>query len=180
LEGYWQSENYFKDIEDIIRKELILSIPDEIDFNIFNLINQTNSVAVHVRYFDHPLDNNGNNLSLDYYDRAFKLIEEKEKDINYFVFSDNPKHVSVLFNKFNRRFYFVDQSKFNSSTHLDFFLMTKCKHFIIANSTFSWWAAWLSSNKSKLIIAPNINLDPRSSVTSWRFDGLLPDSWIKI
>ena len=64
--------------------------------------------------------------------------------------------------------------------YVDLWLMSQCKHHIISNSTFSWWGAWLSLNKSKLTIAPKVKIDGNNDIAWWGFDGLLPNNWIKL
>ncbi len=68
----------------------------------------------------------------------------------------------------------VDHNQGEDQAYADLWLMTQCKHFIIANSTFSWWGAWLANFKSRIVIAPNIKI---SGLSAWGFVGLIPDDW---
>jgi hypothetical protein len=65
----------------------------------------------------------------------------------------------------------------DENAYADLWLMTQCSHFIIANSTFSWWGAWLSTYNDKIIIAPRIKMD---GLGAWGFEGLVPETWLKI
>lgn len=179
LEGFWQSEGYFKDIEETIRQELSIQPPVDIaNQNLAEKIQKHNAVALHVRFFDNPnTDASTHNTSNDYYSRAIDLIESHISDAHYYIFSDNFDLVSSYISLPHGRFSFVNHNQGDNNAYADLWLMTQCKHFIIANSTFSWWGAWLSGNKDKIVIAPNLVLGGK---TAWGFSGLLPDSWLKV
>jgi len=158
---------------------------DEKNLTTAQAMLDSNSVAVHVRFFDQYEKSyshvQNNNVGKTYYLRAFSEIERRIGRPRYFIFSDNPDAAKRLLSFFNK-----DKTEFilhNNSAEMafaDMWLMSQCKHFIIANSTFSWWGAWLSNNQTKIVIAPAIKLDHRdcSKVTSWGFDGLIPENWL--
>ena len=155
LEGYWQSENYFKDIEEIIRFDLSFIKPnDPINLEFSDLIKKTEiSIAVHYRFFD-TLDN-VNNLNEEYYNKAFSIFLEQFPNATYFIFSDKKlKNINSLHDK--SKIIYINHNKTDEVAYKDLWLMSLCKNFIISNSTFSWWGAWLSTNVDKIIIAPNI------------------------
>ena len=181
IEGYWQSENYFFDIIEEIRSDLkiILSIDKENEL-IANKIKNTNSVAVHLRFFNTSKSDDITNISKDYYAKAIELMEEKFPKSNYFVFSDFPKKAREKLQSEKAKIYFVNINNVKNKEHIDLWLMSQCKHHIISNSTFSWWGAWLSQNQSKLIIAPEIKIDGNNNIAWWGFDGLIPSNWIKL
>lgn len=181
LEGCWQSERYFKDIEFLLRKELQISPPiDELNINLYNQILKKESVFIHIRFFDAKI-NGTNNTNKCYYEKAIEYIERKINNPHFFIFSDNTKNVSTIVNLPEGKFTIVDINEGDQNAYKDLWLMTKCKHSIIANSTFSWWGAWLNEYKNKIVIAPNFKiLDSKDRVTMWGFEGLLPESWIKI
>ncbi len=174
IHGYWQSEKYFYDIQNELKKELIIkekiSIKNE---EIYNQIKETSSVCVHIRRGDFLLQSN--NLYIcenDYYLKAMEKIKNQIKNPHFFIFSDDIEDVK-------NNFYFADYKViFVENQNTDFEelqLMCSCKHFIIANSTFSWWASYLSTNLDKLIVAPKM----------WYTDGrdisdLMRDEWIII
>jgi len=186
LNGYWQSEKYFKDIEASIRRELVIRPPtDEKNITTAQAILNSSSVAVHVRFFDqyesHYSDAQNNNISKDYYLRAFSEIERRVENPRYFIFSDNKDAAKKLLSFSNRdRTEYILHNNSSEMAFADMWLMSQCKHFIIANSTFSWWGAWLSNNQTKIVITPAIKLDHRkpAKVTSWGFDGLIPEDWL--
>jgi len=181
LEACWQSENYFQDITDIIKNEFELNLKLNIEnTNYLNLIKNTNSVCLHIRFFDNG-ENGPNNISDEYYKKAILNIKSKFSDLSFFVFSDNLELAEKKLKINSLNAYYVNINSNNDDAIFDFFLMRNCKHFIIANSTFSWWAAWLSNNGEKVIIAPDYQIGKsKNTVTSWGFDGLIPNNWIKI
>lgn len=181
LEGYWQSEDYFKDVAETIRRELQIMPPTDAD-NLFmrQQIRAGTGVAVHVRFFDKPHTNGINNVSVDYYNRAIEMMERLSPVAHYFIFSDQPEAVRACIPLPASRFTIVAHNQSDEKAYADLWLMTHCQHFIIANSTFSWWGAWLATNANKQVIAPGLKLEATSRVASWGFEGLLPLEWIKL
>lgn len=179
LEGYWQSENYFKDVETTIRTDLCIQPPsDAQNLQIASRIHDSMAVAVHVRFFDAPIEHGGSNAPQDYYSRAVARMEALAPGAHYFVFSDQPDATHKQMMLSDERITVISHNQGDENAYADLWLMMQCKHFIIANSTFSWWGAWLGSNAKSIVIAPGFEL--REGVAWWGFDGLLPDRWIKI
>lgn len=178
LEGYWQSENYFKDIETTIRTDLQIIPPtDTTNLDMAAHIRNTLSVAVHVRFFDAP-EANGTNAPIDYYARAVAQMELSTPGAHYFLFSDRPADARARIPLPDDRITCVSHNQGDANAYADLWLMTLCQHFIIANSTFSWWGAWLAGHPEKQVIAPGFEL--RDAQAAWGFDGLLPNTWIKL
>lgn len=172
LDGLWQSEMYFKDIADVIRKELIIEPPqDPASMLLADRVRQSNSVSIHVRCFD-LVGKDGQSLNLphSYYSRAIKAIVDAVQDPHFFVFSDKPEIARQLVGLPDRGVTFVPHSN-DSSVYSDLWLMTQCKHFIVANSTFSWWGAWLSGSPCKVVVAPE---------TGFSNQDCIPAEWTKI
>jgi len=179
LEGYWQSEKYFKEIEEIIRREFVVRYPlAGKNLEISELIKSVNSVSIHVRrgdYVTNPETRRTHGIcSLEYYLESIKEICKRAPDPHFFVFSDDMEWVRRSL-KIDYPVAYVD---FNGSDNAydDLRLMSLCRHNIIANSSFSWWGAWLNSNQGKLVVAPRTWLMDKSHDTS----DILPDAWIKI
>lgn len=177
LDGYWQSENYFRDIRNIIIKEFtIRAEPDERNKSMLEKIGNSNSVCIHVRRKDY-IDNKKTSefhgiCSLEYYHNAVKIIEEKASNPKFFVFSDEPQWTRVNL-KLKYPTTYVDINN-PEKGYEDLRLVLNCKHFIIANSSFSWWGAWLSNNRDKTICAPK-----RWFVSADEGD-IIPKSWIRV
>jgi hypothetical protein len=157
LDGYWQSEEYFKDIRDIILDDLtLLSSPDKENKKMLKRINISNSVCLHVRrddYVSNPLlQKFHGNLTQDYYKKAIGSICDRISDPEFFIFSDEPEWCKRNIST-NRPHTYVDINGPDKAPE-DLRLMSACKHFIIANSSFSWWAAWLAEKDGTIIIAP--------------------------
>lgn len=184
LEGYWQSEGYFKDIETVIREDLRIQPPnDSVNQQYAAQIRAMNSVAVHVRFFDAPDSMSAstivNNAPGDYYSRAIQIMDERlGGNVHYYLFSDQPQAARARIPLPDDRVTLVHHNHGDAMAYADLWLMSQCKHFIIANSTFSWWGAWLASHPGKIVIAPGVVL--KDGVTSWGFKGLLPEEWIKL
>lgn len=168
--GYFQSEKYFKKYS----SEIIdfFSPTEEIESDIFKkyekLLN-LNTVSVHVRrgnYVD--LSTHHYNLSLLYYKNAIEYF----KDSTFLIFSDDIKWCKNNF--IGENFIFIE----NQIDTYDLYLMSFCKNHIIANSTFSWWGAYLNKNKNKKILYPNKWFGPAYS--EWITDDIFPEDWICI
>jgi hypothetical protein len=179
LEGYWQSDQYFKDVEPTIREELRIIPPkDEINLAMAKRIRGCLTVAVHVRFFDAPQEQGVNNAPGDYYARAVARMESLAPDTHYFVFSDQPAAARARIPLPEDRITLVSHNQGDENAYADLWLMTQCQHFIIANSTFSWWGAWLAERAEKQVIAPGFEITNSDRITSWGFEGLIPNSWI--
>ena len=115
-----------------------------------------NSVSIHVRRGDYLngyyFETLGKICDIDYYKRAIALINKEVNDPYFYIFSDDPGYVAENLKIENATY--VDFNRGRDSWQ-DMYLMSQCKHNIIANSTFSWWGAWLNTNLNKIVIAPN-------------------------
>lgn len=179
LDGYWQSERYFKDSADLIRKDLQFAIsPSAKDEEVERRIEEGDAIAVHVRRGDFVSDSAISAIhgacGLDYYQRAIAYAVNKVKNPQIFIFSDDPSWVKQNLRTGLPTVYVTHN---NESTAIqDFRLMSLCDHQIIANSTFSWWAAWLNANPTKTVIAP------ARWFASDKFDtkDLLPAEWVQL
>lgn len=179
LEGYWQSEDYFKDIESTLRDELRITPPaDAQNLDMSSRIQACTAVAVHVRFFDMPGERGGTNAPMDYYARAVAKMEELVPGAHYFVFSDQPDSARPCIPLPDNRITCVSHNRGDEQAYADLWLMAQCQHFIIANSTFSWWAAWLSLSTAKQVIAPGYK--KLMGKAWWGFAGLLPERWIRL
>lgn len=173
IEGYFQSEKYFKDIEKIIRKDFNIIIPAAWkNIDMMKKIQESNSIGIHIRRGDFINNQNHGLCSLEYYKRAVKHMEENVSNPVFFYFSDDIEWVKEnLWNTWTQS-YFVDFN--NADTNYeDLRLMSLCKHNITANSSFSWWWAWLNNNKEKIVIVPE----------KWSLadnEDRIPFSWIKM
>jgi len=176
VEGYWQDEKYFKDIENIIRQDLRIKSPaDKVNLSMAEDINKYTSVAIHVRFFNDP--DTGKDLSINYYKRAIYKMENRIPNAHYYIFSDRPEDASRLIHLPSDRVTIVNHNYGDINAYADLWLMTLCNHFIIANSTFSWWGAWLSESAGKYIIAPDYKNEINNSSKS--FNSIIPSGWNK-
>ncbi len=176
LNGYWQSSKYFKDYEDILKKDFTLLNIDKNVSELSSNILLENALCVHIRRGDYVGNPYHDVLSNDYYDSAVKKIEEKGIFIQkIYVFSDDIEWCKNNFKyKYDIEFVSHDYNGKNGEGHM--YLMSCCKYFIIPNSTFSWWGAWLSERDGKVVICPQKWFADESINTS----DLIPEDWIKI
>ncbi|MCP5167745.1 MAG: alpha-1,2-fucosyltransferase [Pseudomonadales bacterium] len=180
MDGYWQSANYFQDVESVIRADLEIIPPtDTHNLRMSEQITSSHSsVACHVRFFDDPLQGGSNNAQVEYYVKAIEIIETRVENPHYFLFSDQPDAAAKIISLPPGRYTCVSHNNSAEMAYADLWLMSLCSNFIIANSTFSWWGAWLSAAPNKLVIAPGF--EKRDGVSAWGFEGLIPDEWITI
>ena len=158
LQGYWQSERFFDDAVEEVRTALhFRSPPSEANVHWIRRIESCNSVGLHVRRGDYIT--NGKNRSIyavcppEYYRGAVDHVLQRHPDARFFIFSDEPGWARQLFDDQSGIMEVVDHNR-GSESYNDLRLMSRCRHNIIANSTFSWWAAWLLERPGKLIVAP--------------------------
>lgn len=175
--GYWQTEKYFKNIENKIRlafrfNENMLSEKSKITAKE---IKNSNSVSIHVRRGDYLYSQYqslyGNICTISYYHKAIQLIQQKYKRTLFFVFSDDIEWVKKNLKIDNAKY--IDFNN-NYDSWQDMYLMSLCKHNITANSSFSWWGAWLNPNINKTVICPS------RFINSLEKSDIVPNSWIKI
>jgi len=152
--------------------------PDNVNFQTAERISAVNAVCVHIRrgdYVSNPTTNQFHgNCSLEYYRPAMGIMALKVEDPNYFIFSDDPEWASDSL-KGASSMTTVDHNKADRN-YEDLRLMSLCKHHIIANSTFSWWGAWLCKYTGKIVIAPRRWFRDELLNTS----DLIPTGWKRI
>lgn len=179
LRGLFQSEKYFVHKRDLILKEFTFKEPlSGKNKKMSETLQSENSVAVHIRRGEFAANKDINQkigtTSLDYYNKAIDYIREKVENPKFYIFSDSPEWVKENFKILEN----AVQIDWNSGkeSYRDMQLMSLCKHNIIANSTFSWWGAWLNQNSEKIVIAP------KQWFSGWDYDtkDLIPENWIRL
>jgi hypothetical protein len=173
LNGFWQSEYYFEPVEELLRKEFTLK-QNLIGENLLlaDQIDNCNSVSLHVRRGDYISNKEAQEFhgscSLEYYEKAIATLKQKG-NVEVFVFSDDISWAKE--NIKTDKIHFITQ---NNPGHIDMHLMSLCKHNIIANSSFSWWGAWLNQNPEKTVVAP------KNWFTDVHLKDIYPKDWIVI
>ena len=177
LKGLWQSEKYFHRFKNEIRKAFEFNNDTIKEFTAFTgKLSTQNSVSIHIRRGDYLAKISLEVLGLlpsDYYSRGIELIRSKIPDPVFYFFSDDINWVKDHLQISQATYVSTNIAK----THIeDLYLMSRCKHNIIANSSFSWWGAWLNNSPDKIVIAPGkwFNKGPKDT------QDLVPDEWIKI
>jgi len=176
FQGFWQTERYFLPVAQSLRKELIFQQPlDAGNRRIAEDIGSCNAVSIHVRRGDYVkkrrLETLGSVCSPKYYRNAIDHVGAQVRQPRFFVFSDDAAWVRENV-KVDDAFH-VDINRGRASFR-DMQLMSLCKHNIIANSSFSWWGAWLNAHPGKLVLAPDIWLRDA------RMPDVVPGSWLRI
>jgi hypothetical protein len=172
LDGFFQSEKYFKSNEKEIKElfrptDEIVSILNE----KYNHILNDKTTSIHVRrgdYLRHP--NHHPVQSMEYYKKGIELT--KETTNKYIVFSDDIPWCKKMF--VGDEYVFID----NEEDYIELYLMSMCDNNIIANSSFSWWGAWLNNNPSKIVVGPSMWFG--IAYRGWNTNDVLPEGWIKI
>ena len=158
LSGFWQNIKYFSEIEDLIRKEFAFSRePGSSNVQTINEIESKDvSCSIHIRRTDYTNPASGlYALPIDYYKQAITEIESRTRiRPHYFIFSDDAEWVRENFLIVPKTQRTIISHNSGNEAHEDMRLMASCNHNIIANSSLSWWGAWLNPNKSKVVIAP--------------------------
>jgi len=178
IEGYFQSEEYFKHIrQELLEEFRFPELPQAAGSLLHQITASNNSVAIHVRRGDYLKSANLNYhgvLDIDYYINSIQLLEKKMSNLNYFVFSDDISWCQTNLLSLSPKITIISTGQ---DAWVDMCLMSRCSCQIIANSSFSWWAAWLNQSDQKIIIAPkNWFVNPPDPI----FSNLIPDNWITI
>ena len=179
LQGYWQSERYFENHVSTLRDDFTFRYsPSGVNAELQSEIRSQNSVSVHVRRGDYV--SNPKTLSVhgvcspEYYYNAIELVKSKVADLRLYVFSDDAEWASNTLKERYPDIIVIDHNH-GEESYNDMRLMSVCKHHIIANSSFSWWGAWLNPNPNKIVVAPKqwfaADIDTQD---------LIPESWIRI
>jgi len=175
FDGYWQSYEYFKDYKDVLLKTYAHGTPNDYNKQMISNLKGCNSVGMHVRRGDYKTSPQFYGIcNLEYYKKAIEVVQSKVEKPNYFIFSDDinwcKENITPLLNR--AEVTFVTDNK-GANSCWDMFLMTHCKNLIIANSSFSWWGAFLNQNNG-VIISPThwVNRDEEQETPA--------DNWIQI
>jgi hypothetical protein len=176
LDGYWQSERYFDDFQDVIRKEFQLKkqfagVAEELFIKIKNA---PQSCFIHIRRGDYV--KNGLVQKLDYFTNAVEHMKKSLPDIEFFVFSNDipwaQKHLDTKKSPVN----FISDP--NLTPQEELMLMSKCDHAIISNSSFSWWGAWLINSPTKKVIAPRMWSEDSEKEKHRKY--VVPETWTRM
>lgn len=173
--GYWQNQGYFIDIAEEIKTDFTFKLPlNKENEQVRQQIKDANSIAVHIRrgdYLKDPLL--GGCCGKEYYQQAIALMQKKTSSPRFFIFSDDISWCKENLELTDASF--ISWNK-GQDSYIDMQLMSQCKHHIIANSSFSWWAAWLNHNPDKLVIGPKKWVsDPK-----YAGNNILPADWIQL
>jgi hypothetical protein len=179
FDGHWNSEKYFKTSESVIRTDTCLKKPfDQSAEKIAREIAATEiPVSIHIRRGDYvsiaKIATRHGILPLSYYKEAMDKVAEKFPNAHFFIFSDD---IAWTQGHFPKKYPLTFISDPSISACESLILMSKCVHHIIANSTYSWWGAWLNASTSKIVIAPEAWMNDPSIDTR----DILPDPWIQL
>lgn len=179
--GYFQSFKYFNGFENYIKSLFIFS-EDKLskeNIDLIPILKKENTIAVHIRRGDYISDVVTNQFhgscSFEYYMQAISVLSSKVKNPSFVFFSDDIEWVKENFKTLRFDKMFIDQN-IDSNSWVDMYLMSICSHNIIANSSFSWWGAWLNPNPQKIVIAPQKWFQAKEI----DINSIIPEKWITI
>ena len=176
FQGFWQSYKYFEKITPEIKTKFNLEIIDR-SVELFNEVNRCSSVCINVRRGDFLLNPFHGHLEMEYFNKAIDIISSRVSNPSFYIFSDD---IEWCTNNFSLDYPFKiithDHKGKKFGNYLK--LMSSCKHFIIPNSSFAWWSAWLSPHYEPMVIAP-LNWFNDQKYNDETID-LIPDNWIRL
>jgi len=174
-EGYWQTWKYFADCKDIIRQEFYIKQDlDEYNKSLVNIMISHNSVTIHIRRGDYVNSKNFYNIcTLEYYIKAIDYVKNNIDNPQFYIFSNDiewcQNNVDSLVEGFPVNYINNNQG---CNSYIDMYLMSKARCCIVANSSFSWWGAWLNNRPNHVIISP------KKWINSHDSKDIYPDNWI--
>lgn len=175
--GWWGGEHYFRDsatqiIEDLTLKEDYIK---GLDRELIGRIKSMNTISIHIRRGDYLNNPYFHNLDEKYYRSAISALREWVPNPVFFVFSDDINWV-------RENMAIGDSTVFmhGNKDYEDLYYMSLCKHNIIANSTYSWWGAYLNRNSEKIVIAPKVWFDNEKAQKNYEEGSLIPDTWLQL
>lgn len=181
LKGYFQSFKYFQGYEDYIRNLFVFPIDkfSQENLDLISILKNQNTIAIHIRRGDYVTDKHTNHFhgvcSLDYYTKGILETTSKIDNPTLVFFSDDSDWVKQNFDSLAFNKIFINHN-IGKNSWIDMYLMSICSHNIIANSSFSWWAAWLNNNSSKIVVAPKKWFQAKEVDVN----SIIPEEWITI
>ncbi len=181
VEGYFQSERYFREIADQLRRELTFTekIPEVVHL-VEQKIHDSDCVSIHIRRGDYAAGGQSTTADTYYYINAIREMEKRHPGYTYFVFSDDIPWCKEYFSDRKDilpKGFCPEYVQTGAPAWTDMYLMSKCDHNIICDSSFSWWGAWLNSNPEKVVLVPERWL---FGTVSYKKDNVYPEGWIKV
>lgn len=180
VESSWQDERYFENVEEEVRRAFIFpNFIDSRNMDVQKKMLESNSVAIHIRKGDGYGTWNifSNTCPKEYYDKALSYIKEHVENPKFFIFTDSPDVVKEYLDLDAYTLINWNPTSGNGN-YWDMQLMSCAKHNVIANSTYSWWGAWLNSNPNKIVIGPKYWFNPECSLA--KINHIIPNKWIKL
>ncbi len=171
FDGYWVNHDYIDQVKGRLLKDFTPRYPiSDKNKEVLHMMESSNSVSIHFRRGDY-VDSIHDVLKKDYYTEAIDHIKQTVENPRFFVFSDDLEFVKHTY-EFPGEALFIDHNKLDES-YWDIFLMSKCRHNVIANSGFSYWGAWLNQHKNAIVVAPSNWMETENSIS----DNLLLKHW---
>lgn len=179
IDGFFQSELYFKTVEKFVKEDFVFEVPpDENNRKVINKIRGENAVSLHIRRGDYVQKKRYSDAyahcSIDYYKKAVDYIAERFPDPVIYIFSDDIPWAKANL-KLPYKCFYVSHNT-GKKSYEDMRLMSICNHNIIANSSFSWWGAWLNENPDKIVIAPTKWFQDDSIIQT----DIIPKNWVQL
>jgi hypothetical protein len=174
LEGYWQDERYFGDYADLIRRELTPRPPDDLQsHHVRSAIESGDSIAIHLRLHAPPTSDVPIESLYAYYRQAIRRAIDLAPNAKLFAFSDHPASAETFLQQIKVPANLVSRAVSDEAQLADLWLMSRCRVLVLAPSTYSWWAGWLTDSDERIRIAPTV-------ASSWNFNQLVRPGWITL
>ncbi len=155
VSGYWQDVRYFEDVAEEVRKAFTFRDIDDRNRVLAGEMAQCQSVAIHIRRGDYLQYPDYMVCTPQYYDRAIAYVRQHVEAPVFYVFSDDLEWSEVFMKERGVQFRLVGHNRGRES-YKDMYLMSQCRHNIIANSSFSWWGAWLNRSQHQIVVCPDV------------------------
>lgn len=187
IRGYWQSPRYFESRAATIRADFKFPLlpPGQSEDVAQSISEAACSVAVHVRRGDYVTDPrtsaiHGGCCPPAYYVRSLDYLAAEHGVLDLFIFSDDPEWVRGHFDTRGHRAMVVDTSSHKHAPHHDMHLMSLARHHVVANSSFSWWGAWLGNSSAGIVVAPRTWFNPTGKFAAYITEDVYPPTWVRL
>tara|TARA_A100001011_G_scaffold321415_1_gene342396 strand:- start:251 stop:1162 length:912 start_codon:yes stop_codon:yes gene_type:complete len=183
LDGLWQCFSYFEHEEDFIKKKIVFDVDiNDKNKDFAKWIKKNDVGIIHMRFFSsHKMSGKDQDLNFEYYSKAIKHLQLQKNIKAFAIFTDDIEKADNFLSSLGIEYKLVNWNQKKDSEIFDLWLMTQGRYLVIANSTFSWWGAWLSDYRNNgIVIYPVLNETTNNELWAKIFSNSMPKDWISI